>query len=292
MNSALVFHHGALGDGVLTWPLLRGMGPVTLIGSGEKTQLAARRLPGITAVDGDGPAFSRLFAPEPAGELRGPAYDLLARAARIVSFISDGRDAWAENVAAAAPRAARYFLRSRPDPDHRIPVAEYHAMRLADQGWTVQPRPAPRRVNPGGPIVIHPGGGGREKCWPIDRFEQLIDRLAGAGRPVIVALGEVERDRFDAHRLDRWRRCYDVHEPARLIDLADLLAGASVFIGNDSGPTHLAAQLGVGTVAIFGPTDPRVWGPAGPAVTILHPEEPMPMDWLPVELVADAVNRW
>ena len=50
--------------------------------------------------------------------------------------------------------------------------------------------------------------------------------------------------------------------------LAAILSQCSLFIGNDSGITHLAAALGVPTIALFGPTDPYVWGPRGKKVFI------------------------
>jgi ADP-heptose:LPS heptosyltransferase len=52
--------------------------------------------------------------------------------------------------------------------------------------------------------------------------------------------------------------------------LAGLIGSADAYLGNDSGPTHLAAAIGVATVALFGPTDPDVWGPRGERVTILR----------------------
>ena len=58
------------------------------------------------------------------------------------------------------------------------------------------------------------------------------------------------------------RRFDDLH------DLACWLAGARVYIGNDSGPTHLAAAVGTPVVALFGPSDPAVWAPRGPRVRV------------------------
>ena len=53
-------------------------------------------------------------------------------------------------------------------------------------------------------------------------------------------------------------------------ELARWISGASLFIGNDSGITHLAAALGVRTIALFGPTDPTIWCPPGPHVTAMR----------------------
>jgi ADP-heptose:LPS heptosyltransferase len=54
-----------------------------------------------------------------------------------------------------------------------------------------------------------------------------------------------------------------------LARVAALFSLAQAAVGNDSGPTHLAAAVGCPTVAVFGPTDPAVWGPVGPSVRVV-----------------------
>jgi len=56
--------------------------------------------------------------------------------------------------------------------------------------------------------------------------------------------------------------------------LAAVLEAAGLFIGNDSGVTHIAAAVGIPTVAIFGPTDPTVWAPRGKRVEAVCPQTP------------------
>ena len=58
-----------------------------------------------------------------------------------------------------------------------------------------------------------------------------------------------------------------------LFELARFLAGARAYIGNDSGITHLAAAVGIPTIALFGPTDPAVWAPRGKKVIVIHAAE-------------------
>ena len=83
-------------------------------------------------------------------------------------------------------------------------------------------------------VVVHAGSGSAKKNWPY--FDELMERL-----PAVRALPE----------------------GLSLTELARYLATCRAFIGNDSGITHLAAYIGCPTVALFGPTDPRVWGPIG-----------------------------
>ena len=101
----------------------------------------------------------------------------------------------------------------------------------------------PVAAEPHGRVVIHPFSGGARKNWPLERW-QALGAILGAERA---------DSRFE-----------------RLDDLAAWLAGAKLFVGNDSGITHLAAAVGTPVVALFGPTDPAVWAPRGPRVRILR----------------------
>ena len=103
--------------------------------------------------------------------------------------------------------------------------------------------------------VIHPFAGSAKKRWPLDRFRELARRL-------------------ERHVPVRW--CAgpedELPDAVRFTDLYELgcwLAGTRVYIGNDSGPTHIAAAVGAPLVALFGPTDPSVWGPRGERVTVV-----------------------
>ena len=102
-------------------------------------------------------------------------------------------------------------------------------------------------------IAIHPFSGGRRKNWPLERFQELARLFT---EPVLWTAGP-EEPLEGAERFDN------------LWSLSEWLAGARLFIGNDSGISHLAAACGVPVVALFGPTDPRVWAPRGPCVRVL-----------------------
>ncbi|HXE55120.1 MAG TPA: glycosyltransferase family 9 protein, partial [Tepidisphaeraceae bacterium] len=85
-------------------------------------------------------------------------------------------------------------------------------------------------------------------------------------------IGEVEQEKWPADLLGHFSSTSEVHTPATLADLMNHLLGASTFIGNDSGPGHLAGILGGPTVSIFGPKNPVRWKPLGPHVSIVQGE--------------------
>jgi ADP-heptose:LPS heptosyltransferase len=106
------------------------------------------------------------------------------------------------------------------------------------------------------PVIIHTGSGGIRKCWPVDRFNTLADRLHRAGIRGLFIQGPVE--------LERGAGSHATLSPPDLPSLAGLLAKSRLFIGNDSGPGHIAAAVGAPSLTLFGPTDANVWRPRGP----------------------------
>ena len=119
----------------------------------------------------------------------------------------------------------------RADPFPRFGHAADHLLRTLSLS-----RPAlPDLWSPASSdIVVHSGSGSLKKNWPF--FDELMGRLPGSRA---------------------------LPESLSLVELSRYLRKAQVFIGNDSGITHLAAYMGCPTIALFGSTDPRVWGPVG-----------------------------
>ncbi len=120
-------------------------------------------------------------------------------------------------------------------------------------------------------VVVHPGSGGLRKVWPLFRWRALLRWLAQRqDLRVSIVLGPADgRIRSFVHETAAEGRIHVV-DSVELPALAALLSDSALYIGNDSGVTHLAVAVGVPTVAIFGPTDPSVWGPRGRHVEIFR----------------------
>jgi hypothetical protein len=129
----------------------------------------------------------------------------------------------------------------------------------------------PCRRGNGGFVAMHPFSGSAKKNWPLERFRAVAAKLRG---PVEWCAGPEEK-------LDDAVRIADLYE------LSEWLASARLYIGNDSGITHLAAAVGTPAIALFGPSDPAVWGPRGERVRIL---KAMPMEDLQPEAVVAAAE--
>jgi hypothetical protein len=121
-------------------------------------------------------------------------------------------------------------------------------------------------------VIIHPGSGSRQKCWPSACFVELAQHLSAAGDSVVFFLGPVEMERFIPKEIAGLRAAASTITDCPLPTAVDLLAAASLYIGNDGGMSHLAAALGTPTVAIFGPTSPTLWRPMGDHVTCVSPD--------------------
>ena len=171
---------------------------------------------------------------------------------RIVSWYGTNRPEFREAVAdlpfefhaplpegAAAIHATDFFLGQLGLPAGAAP--------------SIPLEPAPRCEH----IVIHPFSGSPRKNWPMENFRALA-----TGLPLAEWCAGPEEPLDGARRFDN------------LLDLARWLASARLYIGNDSGISHLAAAVGTPVIAIFGPTDPRVWAPRGPRVTVLQSPSP------------------
>ena len=118
------------------------------------------------------------------------------------------------------------------------------------------------------PLLVHPGAGAPVKRWTATAWARVIERLAAElDAPVVVAGAAAEAGVAAAITQAVRAPAYVLSfaEDAPLTRYAALLASARLVLGVDSGPLHLAAAVGTPTVRLFGPTDPAVFGPWGPA---------------------------
>jgi hypothetical protein len=162
-----------------------------------------------------------------------------------------------------------HFLPALPCGMHAV---DYYCAQVgAPTG--VKPRIEPGHVERHGKLVVHPFASRSDKWWP--HAAEFIRRHPGC----TVLRGPEETLEGAIYLPD-------------LFDLARLLAGAAVYLGNDSGITHLAAAVGVPTIALFGPTDPAIWAPCGKKVTILQSARMSDISIEAVEASISDVECW
>jgi hypothetical protein len=166
----------------------------------------------------------------------------------IVSWYGSNRAEFREAVA-----GLRFtFLDALPPAGCGVPATDFYLSQVGGKPGLV---PFIRcDVARGEYAVIHPFSGSPAKNWPLEKFQALAARLP---MPVRWCAGEDDPPLADAVRIPD------------LYDLARFLAKARLYIGNDSGISHLAAAVGTPVLAIFGPTDPTVWAPRGDHVRVV-----------------------
>lgn len=117
-------------------------------------------------------------------------------------------------------------------------------------------------------LVIHPGSGSRTKCLQPPVMASVIQQLVNDRWQVVLLEGPADWEHVQAI-LNMTTISLPVVRHADLMMVASVLTHAQMYIGYDSGITHLAALVGTPTLALFGPTDPARWAPRGASVSIL-----------------------
>jgi ADP-heptose:LPS heptosyltransferase len=305
----LIFHQAALGDFIVTWPLAVALGRmfpqsrVSYVTGAAKGQLASR-VTGVESIDVE--RGWHLLHSENADLPEGNR-NTLTGAQMILSFGSDAGDVWETNIARFAPEATLIRLRTKPADDAPVsdpelpPALQNHitavlvsqlapfpmvqaGVRQILRSVVLRGLPAGRSHD--GAVVIHPGAGKPEKCWPVERFIKLAEKLKRKRIAARVLLGEAEIEKWPADAIEHIAQAAEVHRPATPIDLLNQITSASAFVGNDSGPAHLAGIIGVPTIALFG-TSPDRWKPIGPKVTVIHRET---IDAIPLDEIEKALK--
>ncbi len=118
-------------------------------------------------------------------------------------------------------------------------------------------------------LIIHPGSGSAHKCVAPEILATLVVAVQMYGATPVILEGPADRESVE--RL--LRSCLTLPIVLRGLDVltvAGVLAQARLYVGQDSGVTHMAGLMGVRTVALFGPTDPARWAPRGAHVTVVQ----------------------
>ena len=120
-------------------------------------------------------------------------------------------------------------------------------------------------------IMFQPGARYWFKAWPVERFADLANRLTERDDCRIL-IGGHTGERALAEGIAKGARSKPVVLAGRttLLQYAAILKRCALFVGNDNGPMHMAAAMGVPVVALFGPSNPAEWGPRGARVEVLY----------------------
>ena len=293
MRRILILRGGALGDFIVTLPTLAGLrlawptARIELAGNAPAAALAVSRDLLDAAHSQHESRWAALYAFVPLPS------DFAAWLASFDLILNFWPDPYHSLTAHFPLHPAQNFLTAPAHPT-LAPAAAHYCAPLSQLGLTVTDYfyslndPAVGRVIPNPPpplIALHPGSGSPQKNWPLPRWLELAAWLrATHAADLLIITGEAEPPAprtalapfgTGAHALP-------------LEALITRLASCRLFIGHDTGISHLAAACSVPSLLLFGPTDPAMWAPPAPHVRVLrHAPD---LDTLPLSAVQTALT--
>jgi heptosyltransferase III len=278
LSRILVIRGGAIGDFILTLPairLLRDSFPAAHL-----EILGYRHIAALAEMSGyanatrsiEYAALSTFFNRD--GDLAPDLIDYFSSFQQVVSYLFDPDEIFASNLRRAGVRnlivgsakitGQEHAARQLARPLERL------ALYLENPAAFILPNEQ-RKVNRA-LIAIHPGSGSEAKNWPLDRFVELTRELLRSDekRQLLLVGGEADEERVTKLVRALPNERVSVIKPLSLTKLASLLQNCALFIGHDSGISHLAAAVETPCLLLFGPTDPAIWAPANLQVRVLR----------------------
>ena len=276
MRRILVIRGGAIGDFILTLPALKALrdaypnANIEILGYKHITALAENRFYAQRVRSIESALLSRFFAKD--ADLPPELAKHFAEFDLIMSYLYDPDSIFEDNLQRSG---ARKIARGPDKIDNRSHAARQLAQPINELGVSIsdfapklypssEDRHRAREFLAGlaAPIVaFHPGSGSEKKNWPLQNWIELgNDFLRNSDGSLLIVSGEA--DEHQTQQLESvWqnpRVRFAKHLP--LPDLAALLE-ETIFVGHDSGISHLAVAAGATCILLFGPTDPAVWAP-------------------------------
>lgn len=309
---ALIIQPGAIGDCVLTLPVIEyikktfKIGTITMLGRSQYMLYLPTRSSIDSIRDLDSIDLHRLFVSSKEFELQDNDSLITAFGGfqHIFTFLGSPESDFERNLiftANCSNAVEVTTLHVRPPADYKNHITKYYIDTIVECcGEYINKKPSaanlslkkklikPLKSDPAAgrtildsfgvkkkdkPAIIHPGSGGTKKCWNIENFYMLAEELIDAGENIIFLIGPAEQERFTRKIIDRLSLLAPVIFEYSLTRTLQLLSCCGCFIGNDSGIGHIAGACGVPSIVCFVPTDLNVYSPIGPKVKTFQFDE-------------------
>lgn len=279
----LVIRGGAIGDFIMTLPAIAALrerwpaGHLEVLGYPHITALAQGYVDAARSIEAR--ALAGFFVPN--GILDPAWMDYFKKFSVVVSYLFDPDEIFANNVKRCG---VKQYLSGSPKPSD-LPAARHYCRPLESLAIYVD-EPVPRvfptendravattflaRLGRERLVAIHPGSGSEKKNWPAEKFAALgrwlVDEME---LQLVVVRGEADERAVNRLVDELSPRPVAQATGLKLVELAGVLERCALFVGNDSGVTHLAAAVGTPVVALFGPVSFPIWEPVGPKVRVV-----------------------
>jgi heptosyltransferase-3 len=290
MNRVLVVRGGAIGDFILTLPALKALrdaypdARIEILGYKHIAVLAENRFYAQAVRSIEYGPLSRFFAKN--SELPAESADYFATFDLIISYLYDPDGIFESNLRRCGVKNLLFGpAKIAKTSDHAAwqlarPIEEL-GIRVVDLTEKIFLSEEDRQFGReflqtlSQPIIaIHPGSGSKEKNWPLQNWIELFSREHWhvEKRPSLIVISG-EADKAQTAQLEHTWKDQNIRF-AKNLPLPHLAAVLehSIFIGHDSGISHLAAAAGANCILLFGPTDPNVWAPRNENVQVFAAE--------------------
>ena len=296
-RKALVIRGGALGDFLLTLPVLAALREAE-----PEARLEVLAYPGIAALAKCGgladDARSIEYGPLAGFFTRGAVLDpalreYFASFDLVISYLYDPDGFFADNLRASGVKRLVEGPPRVTGTSHAIDqlAAPLSALGLPLAGRAVRLEIERARVTTP-EVFLHPGSGSAAKNWAPDHWRQLAGQWLAADPDVRLAIvgGEADAAALAPLRDLATDQRIRLLENLPLPELAAALGGGRLYLGHDTGISHLAAVMGTPSLLLFGPTDPGIWAPPHDHVRVLRAPDGN-LDALSVDTVRQAAMR-
>jgi ADP-heptose:LPS heptosyltransferase len=274
----LIIRPAALGDTLMLAPALsnaREWGEVIV--AGRKPGIDFLRSFVSGCLDFEALGWHALFMAYPEPGITLPVQE----AKRIVAFLGDPQGMVEKNLERFFPSASIVVLPGYPDRKDAVHVALYLARAMEKNGLPIHAEKVMNEAikhplllsgtQPRGRIVFHPGSGAERKNHPpafwLDLLRSFHKRIPPAPVRPVILLGPAEEK---LPPLFSGQEDMDILFSPDMRTLSLLLGETALYIGHDSGITHLAAMLGAPTIALFKNSSVAQWRPLGPKVKVIE----------------------
>ncbi len=276
----LIIRAGALGDTLMLMPSIMVLNKAYDI-------IIAGRKPGIEyvepyvnqCIDMDRGGWHRLYSPGAVIDTHSFKPDC------IIAFLNDTENIVGDNLNHVFSGSKIFIFQPFPDPDAKIHVALYMALCIQSSGILIDPFAAFDEANKRpllqsttgirNKIALHPGSGSRKKNYSPDFWVNLSILLKEEykSKEICFLIGPAEEDLVSLIERSTGGSGAVINDRHGKGELMNMLESAYLYIGHDSGVTHLAAMLGITTIALFKSSSIDQWRPLGPFVRVINPEE-------------------
>lgn len=307
MKRILVIRGGAIGDFILTLPALRAIREahpqswIEILGYKHIAAVADQRFYAQAVQSIEYGPLSGFFAKN--ASLPAELCDYFASFDMIVSYLYDSDRILEENLRKSG---ARKIVTGPAKIDESESAARQLARPVEQLGLTIRsfsPKIFPSEEDrefandfladlPRPILAIHPGSGSRRKNWPVRNWRALAEQMLTTSNAPSVLIVSGEADEIELEQLESLRGDKRVRFAKNLpLPLLAAVLEQTVFVGHDSGVSHLAAATGAPCVLLFGPTEPRIWAPIGDNVAILS-SPTKKMEDIGINTVLTALMNW